>query len=249
MSDVHVQVNPPPVVQVTASPDGTPGPPGPPGAGVPAGGTTGQLLAKNSNADRDTLWVPAPAGGGGGGGFGGVQFVRSQDHTYTVFGSPTVHHTFRPKAYTLFDPYVAAVPDPAFHLSAPAPDDPNGFGTDISGWYLVRVNTSFRFDPAAGYPDTVYIQGCGYSADNLDLTLACSAHGGDANGDYPGIMIDHTFGPVWIPALGVDDDNSGYLYFRVAWQHAGETPLVYFTLAGGKQTLPFDIWVTLLQAT
>ncbi len=35
----------------------TPGVPGPPGIGVPTGGTTGQQLAKNSNADYDTEWV------------------------------------------------------------------------------------------------------------------------------------------------------------------------------------------------
>ena len=64
-----------------AGADGAPGPagadgadgadptvPGPPGAdgadgvGVPAGGTTGQVLAKNSNTDYDTEWV-APGGG------------------------------------------------------------------------------------------------------------------------------------------------------------------------------------------
>lgn len=52
---------------VTRYPDGTPGPTGPPGpagpagAGVPDGGTTGQVLAKASNANQDTHWV---AGGG-----------------------------------------------------------------------------------------------------------------------------------------------------------------------------------------
>jgi len=31
---------------------------------VPTGGTTGQLLAKNTNANYDTAWIPAPSGGG-----------------------------------------------------------------------------------------------------------------------------------------------------------------------------------------
>jgi hypothetical protein len=31
---------------------------------VPAGGTTGQVLAKNSNTDFDTGWINAPSGGG-----------------------------------------------------------------------------------------------------------------------------------------------------------------------------------------
>jgi hypothetical protein len=39
--------------------------PGPAGPGVPAGGTTGQVLVKSSNTDYDTEW---DTGGGGGGG-------------------------------------------------------------------------------------------------------------------------------------------------------------------------------------
>ena len=51
-----------------AGPQGDPGPAGADGLGVPAGGTTGQVLAKASNADNDTEWV---TGGGGGGATGG----------------------------------------------------------------------------------------------------------------------------------------------------------------------------------
>lgn len=45
---------------------GAAGPQGPAGQGVPAGGLTGQILAKQSNTDYDTHWV-ADGGGGGGG--------------------------------------------------------------------------------------------------------------------------------------------------------------------------------------
>lgn len=41
-------------------PPGEPGPPGAPGPGVPAGGTTGQLLAKSSDEDYDTEWIDQP---------------------------------------------------------------------------------------------------------------------------------------------------------------------------------------------
>lgn len=41
------------------------GPQGPAGAGVPVGGTTNQVLAKASAADRDTHWVDPASGGGG----------------------------------------------------------------------------------------------------------------------------------------------------------------------------------------
>ena len=43
---------------------GPQGPKGEDGLGVPAGGTTGQILAKASNADNDTYWKDAPSGGG-----------------------------------------------------------------------------------------------------------------------------------------------------------------------------------------
>ena len=46
-------------------PKGDPGDPGAPGVGVPAGGTTGQVLTKKTNADYDTEWQ-TPSGGGGG---------------------------------------------------------------------------------------------------------------------------------------------------------------------------------------
>jgi len=55
---------------------GATGPPGPPGSsgapgsdgadgvGIPAGGATGEVLAKNSGTDYDTNWVPQTGGGG-----------------------------------------------------------------------------------------------------------------------------------------------------------------------------------------
>jgi Collagen triple helix repeat (20 copies) len=46
---------------------GPTGPIGPQGSGVPLGGAAGQVLAKNSSADNDTLWVPAAAVSGLGG--------------------------------------------------------------------------------------------------------------------------------------------------------------------------------------
>lgn len=44
-------------------PRGKTGPQGPTGPGVATGGTTGQVLAKKSNANFDTEWINAPGGG------------------------------------------------------------------------------------------------------------------------------------------------------------------------------------------
>jgi len=46
-------------------PAGADGADGADGAGVPPGGTTGQVLAKKSNTDNDTEWVDQTGGGGG----------------------------------------------------------------------------------------------------------------------------------------------------------------------------------------
>jgi FlaG/FlaF family flagellin (archaellin) len=45
-------------------PQGEQGTAGTNGQGVPTGGTTGQVLAKNSNTNYDTEWVDPSAGGG-----------------------------------------------------------------------------------------------------------------------------------------------------------------------------------------
>ena len=42
-------------------PPGQAGPPGHQGAGVPAGGSAGQILRKRSAADHDSEWATAPA--------------------------------------------------------------------------------------------------------------------------------------------------------------------------------------------
>ena len=51
-------------IQGVTGNDGADGADGADGIGVPTGGTTGQLLAKKTNADNDTEWVDAQAGSG-----------------------------------------------------------------------------------------------------------------------------------------------------------------------------------------
>jgi len=67
-------------------PAGPTGPTGPTGAGVITGGTTDQLLAKNSNTDYDTKWVNAPAATNGlpTGGTAGQIIVKDTATDYDV---------------------------------------------------------------------------------------------------------------------------------------------------------------------
>ncbi len=53
-------------VSILGSPGaaGSTGSAGPPGEGLATGGTTGQVLAKNSNANYDAGWINPPSGGG-----------------------------------------------------------------------------------------------------------------------------------------------------------------------------------------
>lgn len=62
------------------------------GIGVPAGGTTGQILAKSSAGDYLTTWIDAPTGGGTGGGENGKnpEFQKSTTHIqWRLVGSST----------------------------------------------------------------------------------------------------------------------------------------------------------------
>lgn len=70
--------------------DGATGPQGPAGQGVPAGGTTGQVLAKSSATDYATEWVTPSAGGSGGTFQRGATFVNSAGLSLPVNNVPMV---------------------------------------------------------------------------------------------------------------------------------------------------------------
>lgn len=59
--DIEVTVAPDPTALIVELDNGIAGPQGVPGQGVPVGGTTGQILAKVSNANYDTQWITDPA--------------------------------------------------------------------------------------------------------------------------------------------------------------------------------------------
>lgn len=83
--------------QGPTGPQGERGPQGPAGQGVPAGGGSGQLLAKRSAADHDTYWIDAPAGGASGvagvsgwNGRTGAVVPQAGDYTAAMVGAATI---------------------------------------------------------------------------------------------------------------------------------------------------------------
>ena len=63
---------------------GEKGDPGNPGVGVPAGGESGQVLAKASGTDYETKWVDPPSGGGSDSGEDGATFTPSVSEDGTL---------------------------------------------------------------------------------------------------------------------------------------------------------------------
>lgn len=68
---------------------------GPAGPGVPTGGKTGQILAKNSAADYDTHWIDPPESGGSAGvtsfkGRTGAVTPQAGDYTAAMVGAATM---------------------------------------------------------------------------------------------------------------------------------------------------------------
>lgn len=63
--------------------------------GIPAGGTTGQILAKASGTSYDTQWIPAPTGGSGGGTWGSITGTLSAqtDLNSALGGKAATSHT------------------------------------------------------------------------------------------------------------------------------------------------------------
>lgn len=65
------------------------------GIGIPAGGSTGQVLAKASATDYDTQWVNQSGGGGGGGStdFLQTQFVGISANQPAIYGGSQMWHS------------------------------------------------------------------------------------------------------------------------------------------------------------
>jgi len=133
--------------QWLASLNGQPGNPGAPGAdgtdgtdgvngeGVPSGGTTGQVLAKKSNADFDTQWVTPSSGGGSGGGYeppqGGIPLTDlAQDVQDSLELADTALQEETDPVYTTDKPNIAFKTDLPESLTELANDGQDPFVTE-----------------------------------------------------------------------------------------------------------------------
>jgi hypothetical protein len=95
---------------------------------IPSGGTTGQILAKNSGTDYDVEWIDAPSGGGGGGGGVSGALVRVSTAQSITSG------------WTWTDVVFDAAPigsSPLVSLTN------NRFVIQTTGWYKITLLSNF----------------------------------------------------------------------------------------------------------
>lgn len=166
------------------------------GSGVPSGGTTGQLLAKSSDADGDVDWEDAPSGGGGGGSGGG--WTVAQDDTQVAI--PANSSAFGPE----LDITVGASGMALLHVSF---EGFNGAGTSmaelrIDGTPLVTVTIN------SGVPQWCTL---GYTGAALDFLV-----GGTDVVTRLGVMLRLAPGAHTIKLFGVGNLGGQGRKFRLA---------------------------------
>lgn len=119
---------------------GPTGPAGPAGAGVPTGGTTGQVLAKASATDHDTAWVD-PTGGGGTG-------ATNLAYTASPTGGTVTSDTGTDAAIPLADVTNAGLLSPAQVAKLAATSGTNTGDQDLSGYATTGHTHTGTYDLA-----------------------------------------------------------------------------------------------------
>jgi hypothetical protein len=177
--------------QGPAGATGATGATGAAGAGVPTGGTTGQVLAKASNADRDTAWVNQTGGGGG---------ATNLSYTASATSGVVVSDTGTDATIPAADATNAGLLTPAQFSKLAATSGTNTGDQDLSGYSLTSHAHTGTYDPAgtassalsshtaAGDPHPQYALesalGTAAAASTSDFTPAAHAgSGGTAHAD------------------------------------------------------------------
>lgn len=139
-------------------PEGEKGDQGDPGDGVPVGGTTGEVLAKASNADFDTEWVTASSGSG--------DFVKISK-VVTTSSATTITFSSIPGSYTDLKIIIT------------------GRDTQNTGYALVRLK--INGDTTSGnYTSSQYITG--YTTTNTAVNAEASSAAGSPVCVIPGVQ-------------------------------------------------------------
>jgi len=122
-------------------PIGMTGAQGPAGQGVPAGGTTGQVLAKINNTDFNTQWVTPATGGGS----PALQLEVGQTGGITLVGQNAEH--------------IVAWGTPTTNVSSQFNTTTEVFTVGSSGLYYIEAIFTGVVDPSSGGTLKIYING------------------------------------------------------------------------------------------
>ena len=151
-------------------PEGPEGPQGDPGEGVPAGGSTGQVLIKTTGTDYDAEWADSAGGGGG------MAWAGAWDDTATYIEGDVVSHddglwiATAPIAAGATPGSPSSYPPVTFQASGwSAPQSCAWLGTAVTPWTCTSPSEStmayFYFDVTTGGTVTIdkSIDGIGYA--------------------------------------------------------------------------------------
>jgi hypothetical protein len=138
----------------TQGPQGEQGPPGADGLGVPAGGTTGQVLKKASNADNDTVWATDAEGIGGSTGSTDNRLLRSdgtggatlQSSAITVDDSGNMSGVGTINGYT---PREVLTANRTYYIRSDGSDSNTGLANTSGGAFLTvqkAIDTAYGLD-------------------------------------------------------------------------------------------------------
>lgn len=187
---------------------GIQGPQGLPGLGVPAGGTVGQILAKNSSADNDTSWQPPGA--------------TSSNSITNVHLTDMAPHTFKGNnAGVTGDPKDLTIAELQAELGVPTPVWTNA--TLLSPWVYAGSNR-----PANGYAKSgprvdVRVAASGGSSGSAIFTLP-STHwpggtldfmGRDSGSQLAIFNIDNTGNIRWYGNAAANTLCSAYMSYLI----------------------------------
>ena len=190
-----------------------------PGDGMPAGGTTGQVLAKASADDFDLEWVDQTGGGGAG--------ATNLAYTASPTGGTVTSDTGTDATIPLADATNAGLMTPAEKTKLSNTSGTNTGDQDLSGYSPTSHNHTGVYDPAGTASATLSAHtGAADPHSQYALESTIGAAGGIAPLDGAGKVA-----AAYLPSY-VDDVVEAANF--AALPGTGETGKIYITLDDGK---------------